>query len=50
MKGTVVATWMRTNRKLFGDSRVDEAMNYVGWGSGKIFSPIENVDDQEIKK
>lgn len=50
MKGTVVATWMRTNRKLFGDSRVDEAMNYVGWGSGKIFSPIENVDDKEIKK
>lgn len=50
MKGTVVATWMKTNRKLFGDSRVDEAMNYVGWGSGKIFSPIENVDDKEIKK
>lgn len=50
MKGTVVATWMKTNRKLFGDSIVDEAMSYVGWGSGKIFSPIENVDDTEIKK
>ena len=50
MKGTVVATWMRTNRKLFGDSAVDDAMNYVGWGSSRIFSPIENVDDGEVKK
>lgn len=49
MKGTVVATWMKTNRKLFGDSIVDEAMEHVGWGSKKIFSPLENVDDQEIK-
>lgn len=50
MKGTVVATWMRTNRKLFGDSTVNDAMDYVGWGSSKIFSPIENVDDGEVKK
>lgn len=50
MKGTVVATWMRTNRKLFGDSAVDDAMEYVGWGKGKIFSPIENVEDGEVKK
>lgn len=50
MKGTVVATWMKTNRKLFGDSAVDDAMDYVGWGSSKIFSPIENVDDGEVKK
>ena len=50
MKGTVVATWMKTNRKLFDDSIVDEAMEYVGWGSKRIFSPLENVDDQEIKK
>lgn len=50
MKGTVVSTWMRTNRKLFGDSIVDEAMDYVGWGSAKIFSPIENVDDGQAKK
>ncbi|MBE6071585.1 MAG: chemotaxis protein [Clostridium butyricum] len=50
MKGTVVATWMKTNRKLFGNSFIDDAMNYVGWGSTKIFSPLENVDDKEIKK
>ena len=50
MKGTVVSTWMKTNRKLFGDSTVNDALDYVGWGSGKIFSPIENVDDVEVKK
>ncbi len=50
MKGTVVSTWMKTNRKLFGDSVVNEAMDYVGWGNNKIFSPIENVDDGEVKK
>ncbi|MFT8350499.1 heme NO-binding domain-containing protein [Clostridium saccharoperbutylacetonicum] len=50
MKGTVVATWMRTNRKLFGDAIVNEAMNYVGWGGEKIFSPIENIDDAEVNK
>ena len=50
MKGTVVATWMNTNRKLFGNSVVNDAMDYVGWGSEKIFSPLENVDDQEIKE
>ena len=50
MKGTVVATWLRTNRKLFGDSTANDAMEYVGWGSAKIFSPIENVDDGEVKK
>ena len=50
MKGTVVSTWMKTNRKLFGDSTVNDALDYIGWGSGKIFSPIENVNDGEVKK
>jgi len=50
MKGTVVATWMRTNRKLFGDEVVNNAMDSVTWGRRKIFSPIENVDDGEVKK
>jgi methyl-accepting chemotaxis protein len=48
MKGTVVATWLRTCRKLYGDNVVDKAMQTSGWNSGKIFSPAENVDDQKI--
>ncbi|MFT5873991.1 MAG: methyl-accepting chemotaxis protein [Clostridium sp.] len=50
MKGTVVATWMKTCRKLYGDNVVSDAMESVGWGSRKIFSPIENVDDGQVKK
>lgn len=49
MKGTVVATWMKTCRKLYGDSVVDKAMESSGWKSEKIFSPAENVDDEKIK-
>ncbi|MCM8709522.1 heme NO-binding domain-containing protein [Clostridium sp. SYSU_GA19001] len=48
MKGTVVAAWMKTCRKLYGDSVVDKAMEANGWSSGKIFSPAENVDDSQI--
>ncbi len=36
MKGTVVATWVKTCKKLYGEEAVDKAMNAVGW-QGKIF-------------
>lgn len=49
MKGTVVATWMETNRKLFGNAIVDKAMEYSGWDKDKMFSPLENVDDGKVK-
>ncbi|MBU3146032.1 heme NO-binding domain-containing protein [Clostridium sp. CF012] len=49
MKGTVVATWMKTCRKLYGEGVVDSAMESVGWNSNKIFSPVENVDDGQVK-
>lgn len=50
MKGTVVATWMKTCKKLYGNETVNKAMNSVGWGAEKIFSPAENVEDLEVKK
>ena len=50
MKGTVVSTWIKTCRSLYGDSVVDEAMQSVGWSSSRIFSPIENVEDDDIRK
>lgn len=50
MKGTVVATWINTTRKLFGDDVVKNAMSYDGWGENKIFSPIENVEDDKVNK
>lgn len=50
MKGTVVATWMKTCRKLYGNDAVDKVMDSIGWGASKIFSPIENVDDKQVKQ
>ncbi|MGL4345446.1 MAG: heme NO-binding domain-containing protein [Cellulosilyticaceae bacterium] len=50
MKGTVVSTWMKTCRKLYGVQIVEDAMEKAGWGRGKIFSPIENVADLEVVK
>lgn len=49
MKGTVVATWLRTCRKLYDDNTVDKAMESVGWNSNRIFTPIENVEDDKVK-
>ncbi|MCY6958001.1 heme NO-binding domain-containing protein [Clostridium brassicae] len=50
MKGTVVATWIKTCRKLYNDDVVDRAMSSIGWKNSKIFSPIENIDDDDVKK
>jgi methyl-accepting chemotaxis protein len=50
MKGTVVATWMRTCRKLYGDNVVNNAMEAAGWQGSKIFTPLENVDDGQVGK
>ncbi|WP_026881794.1 heme NO-binding domain-containing protein [Clostridium akagii] len=48
MKGTVVATWVRTCRKLYGDSVVNEAMDKIGYENKKIFSPVEDVKDDNV--
>lgn len=50
MKGTVVSTWIKTCKKLYGDPIVQKAMSEMGWEVNKIFSPIENVDDDIVKK
>ena len=50
MKGTVVATWIRTCRKLYDDNTVDKAMQFIGWDSNRIFTPAENVDDKKVKE
>ncbi len=45
MKGTIVSAWIKTSRKLYGDSLVDEAMTAVGMNPKKIFKPTEDVED-----
>lgn len=48
MKGTTVSTWVKTCRRLYGDQVVDQAMITAGWSSDKIFTPNDNVDDEQI--
>ncbi|NFF30296.1 chemotaxis protein [Clostridium botulinum] len=50
MKGTIVATWLNTCRKIYDNQVVSSAMNSVGWKEDRIFSPIENVSDNDVKK
>ncbi len=48
MKGTIVATWIKTCKKLYGQEPVELAMEKIGWKATRIFSPIENVEDQQV--
>lgn len=45
MKGTVVASWMTSGRRLFGDDVVNKAFEKYGLKPDHIFSPLEDVDD-----
>ena len=48
MKGTVVATWISTSRKLWDDRAVDAAMGAAGWEASRVFTPLEDVEDGKI--
>ncbi|SHK07925.1 Methyl-accepting chemotaxis protein [Clostridium cavendishii DSM 21758] len=50
MKGTVVSTWIKTCRKLYGDDIVNNSMEIVRWDKNRVFTPLENVEDKEIKE
>lgn len=50
MKGTVVSTWIKTCRKLYNESYVDEAMKEIGWKTDRVFTPLETINDEEIFK
>lgn len=49
MKGTVVSIWIRTFRGLYGEDKVDRAMEAIGWQPNRIISPLEDIDDGEVK-
>lgn len=45
MKGTIVSAWIKTSRKLYGDSIVNEAMAVAGMDPKRIFKPTEDIED-----
>jgi hypothetical protein len=49
MKGTVVAVWMKTSKKNFGEELTNCSMQEAGWDKDRIFSPTEDINDSEIK-
>lgn len=48
MKGTVVSTWIRTCRDLYGDNTINHCLRNVNWPENIIFSPLEDVEDEKI--
>ncbi|WP_196593050.1 heme NO-binding domain-containing protein [Pectinatus sottacetonis] len=45
MKGTIVGTWVRTCKKLWGNDLVKEVMQEIGLESNHIFLPSEDIND-----
>ncbi|MCB2298605.1 heme NO-binding domain-containing protein [Clostridium tagluense] len=50
MKGTVITTWMRTCKRLYGIECVDNALIGAGLQKDRKFLPLENVDDSIVNK
>lgn len=50
MKGTVVSTWIKTCRKQYSDSVVNEALEVAGFNANTTFSPLEDVEDNRVYK
>jgi methyl-accepting chemotaxis protein len=50
MKGTVISTWIKTCRKIYGDDTVNRAMESTGWDINKIFNPIEDLPDEDVDR
>lgn len=50
MKGTVVSTWIKSLRAIYGDDVVNKSLRKIGWSENRIISPLEEIDDAEPKK
>lgn len=48
MKGTVVSTWIRTCRDLFGNESINQCLKSVNWSEDIVFSPLDDVEDEKI--
>lgn len=46
MKGTVVATWIKTMKKHYPQEKVEKALTSAGISYNRIFNPLEDVDDE----
>src|SRR5690554_3186390 len=49
MKGTLVSIWLTTLTRLFGEDQKNEILIAAGWNPQRIITPLEEIDDTEIK-
>lgn len=49
MKGTLVSIWLTTLTRLYGESQKNEILKAAGWHPQRIITPLEEIDDTEIK-
>lgn len=49
MKGTLVSIWLTTLTRLYGETQKNEILNEAGWNPQRIITPLEEIDDEEIK-
>mgnify|MGYP001291713464 CR=1 FL=1 len=49
MKGTLVSIWLTTLSRLYGDALKDDILRAKGWNPNRIITPLEEIDDEEIK-
>lgn len=45
----MVSVWVKTSRKLYGDSIIDDALESVGFSKDKMFKPTEDISDDSAK-
>ena len=43
MKGTIVAAWISTCKRIYDKTNVETAMNFVQWDRENIFRPLEDI-------
>ncbi|MGG7178610.1 heme NO-binding domain-containing protein [Clostridium paraputrificum] len=48
MKGTVVSTWIKTCRELYGENLTNKSLRSAGWEENITFNPIDSVEDREV--
>lgn len=49
MKGTLVSIWLTTLTRLFGEDQKNEILTAAGWNPQRIITPLEEIDDTQIK-
>lgn len=50
MKGTVVATWLKTLEDTYSKDAVEKVLMKNSWGENRIINPLEDIEDDQIFK